>query len=467
MVTLIDCDQGCTNNNTYPKAAKHNISPCCRSKPLRIHCFTRCQPIPILHRPPRNLPIPPMQSSFVKNRRFIITLGLLTTVAAITVDLSLPAIPEMVRALQTDLSKGQQIVGIFMIGMACGQIPAGLFSDRLGRMPVLYVGMTLFVIAATVAASASSMDVLLAARFVQGIGAASAIVLSRAIVRDIASGKAAARLMSLMTMIFTAAPVIAPSVGALLVTQWDWRAPFVVIAVLGFLMLIGMRLNLAETHEPRSTGHPVRQLIMSFREFFSHRQSIFGLLLIILPPAGFMSVITVSSAVAVEIYGYSIQAYGLIFACAGVSILLGSMLNRYLVTRFDSLQIISMSIALLGFVAVQLLIIAALNEAPFWWLWGCVCLFMFNVGILMPNAMILALDPLPKIAGVASSIIGTTQSVIGAAGALGGAIIYNGSVRNSIIIMGIVGALTTGIFLLRPLIAPGPIVHHPDELARD
>ena len=92
---------------------------------------------------------------------------------------------------------------------------------------------------------------------------------------------------------------------------------------------------------------------------------------------------------------------------------------------------------------------------------------MFNVGILMPNAMILALDPLPKIAGVASSIIGTTQSVIGAAGALGGAIIYNGTVRNSIIIMGVVGALTTGIFLLRPLIAPGTIVHHPDELARD
>lgn len=408
-----------------------------------------------------------MQTSLLNNRRFIITLGLLTTVAAITVDLSLPAIPEMVKALQTDLSRGQQIVGIFMAGMAFGQIPAGLFSDRLGRMPVLYVGMILFAIAATAAASANSMDVLLVARFVQGIGAASAIVLSRAIVRDIASGKEAAKLMSLMTMIFTAAPVIAPSVGALLVIQWGWRAPFTAIVVCGFLILIGMRSNLVETHVPSASGHPVRQLISSFGEFFSHRQSIFGLLLIILPPAGFMSVITVSSAVAIEIYGYSTQAYGLIFACAGTSILLGSMLNRYLVTRYDSLQIISMSIALLGFVAVQLLIIAALNEAPFWWLWGCICLFMFNVGILMPNAMVLALDPLPKIAGVASSILGTLQSIIGAAGALGGAIIYDGTVRNAIIIMGLVGASTTGIFLLRPLIAPGTIVHHPDELARD
>jgi DHA1 family bicyclomycin/chloramphenicol resistance-like MFS transporter len=413
------------------------------------------------------LPISPMQSNLVNNRRFIITLGLLTTVAAVTVDLSLPAIPEMVKVLQTGLSKGQQIVGIFMAGMALGQIPAGLFSDRLGRMPVLYVGMILFAIAAIVAASANSMDVLLVARFVQGIGAASAIVLSRAIVRDIASGKEAAKLMSLMTMIFTAAPVIAPSVGALLVTQWGWRAPFTAIAACGFLMLVGMRGNLVETHAPSADGHPVRQLISSFGEFFSHRQSIFSLLLIILPPAGFMSVITVSSAVAIEIYGYSTQAYGLIFACAGASILLGSMLNRYLVTRYDSMQIISMSVALLGFVAVQLLIIATLNEAPFWWLWGCICLFMFNVGILMPNAMILALDPLPKIAGVASSIIGTLQNIMGAAGALGGAIIYDGTVRNAIIIMAVVGASTTGIFLLRPLIAPGSIVNHPDELARD
>ena len=112
-------------------------------------------------------------------------------------------------ALVFDGPRAQQIVGVFMIGMACGQIPSGLFSDRLGRLPVLYVGLAVFVVAGIVAASARSMEVMLLARFVQGIGASSSIVLSRAIVRDIASGKDAARLMSLMTMIFTAAPVIA------------------------------------------------------------------------------------------------------------------------------------------------------------------------------------------------------------------------------------------------------------------
>ena len=161
-----------------------------------------------------------MNAALVDQQSFIITLGLLTAVAALTIDLSLPAIPAMVSFLDTDLPRGQLIVGAFMLGMAFGQIPSGLASDRAGRLPVLYVGMGLFAIAATVAALAQSIEVMLAARFVQGVGGASAVVLSRAIVRDIASGKEAARLMSLMTMIFTVAPVVAPTIGAFLVGQW-------------------------------------------------------------------------------------------------------------------------------------------------------------------------------------------------------------------------------------------------------
>ena len=408
-----------------------------------------------------------MNSALVAKRSFLLTLGLLTAVAALTIDLSLPAIPEMVRALATDLPQGQLIVGVFMLGMAFGQIPAGLFSDRLGRLPVLYVGMGLFAVAASVAALAQNIELMLIARFVQGMGGASAVVLSRAIVRDIASGKDAARLMSLMTMIFTVAPVVAPSFGALLVGQWGWRAPFVAIAVCGFALLIGIRNNLVETHAASASGHPLRQLQSSVSEFFSHRQSIFGLLLIIVPPAGFMSIIAVSAALAVEIYGYSIQAYGLIFACAGLSVLSGSVVNRLLVTRFDLIPLCGAGVALMAISAVQLVFIAWADTAPFIWLWSCICVFFFAVPIVLSNAMVLALDPLPRIAGVASSIIGTIQNVFGALGALIGATIYDGSVRNSILITAAAGLVVTCIFLLRPLICAGPIMHHPDELARD
>lgn len=408
-----------------------------------------------------------MNADLLNRKSFVITLGLLTAVAAITVDLSLPAIPAMVDALGTTLSRGQQIVGIFMIGMACGQIPAGLVSDRLGRLPSLYIGMTIFAIAATAAAAAKNIDLMLAARFVQGFGAASAVVLSRAVVRDIASGKEAARLMSLMTMIFTAAPVVAPSFGALLVAAWGWRAPFIAIALCGVLIMFGIRVNVPETHVPDVNEHAGRQLVSSFRAFFSNRQSIFGLLLIILPPAGFMSIIATSAALAVEIYDFSIQAYGLIFACAGISILVGSMANRWLVPRFDQLQLIGLGVALMFLASAQLAVVAWLDAAPFWWVWSAVCLYMFTIAIMMSNATVLALDPLPRIAGVASSILGTLQNIMGATGALVGASIYNGTVRNAVIIMAIMGIVTTCVFLLRPLIAPGDLVHHPDELARD
>jgi DHA1 family bicyclomycin/chloramphenicol resistance-like MFS transporter len=379
--------------------------------------------------------------------------------AALTVDLSLPAIPAMVDALATTLPRGQQIVGVFMAGMAFGQIPAGLFSDRLGRLPVLYAGMTLFAIGAVLAATASDITLLLTARFVQGFGAASAIVLSRAIVRDIADGKDAARLMSLMTMIFTAAPVVAPTIGALLVAQWGWRAPFIMIALFAVGMLIAINSNIEETHTPVAGQHPVRQLLSSFREFFSHRQSVFGLLMIILPPAGFMSVITVSAALIVEIYGYSVQAYGLIFACAGVSILVGATLNRYLVEHFDMMQMIALGACIMGVCGLQLLVLAWLDQAPLPWLWGTVCLFMLTVAILLPNATVLALDPLPSVAGVASSIIGTLQNIVGAGSALLAAMIYNGSIRNSIIIMGVAGTAALIVFLLKPLIAPGSFAY--------
>lgn len=399
-------------------------------------------------------------------RSFVITLGLLTALAAFTVDVSLPAVPAMADALATSLSRGQQIVGIFMLGMACGQIPSGLVSDRMGRLPVLYAGMALFTVGAVVTSVADSIEVMLFGRFVQGMGAAPALVLSRAIVRDISSGKDSAHLMSIMTMIFTAAPVIAPSIGALLVAQFGWRAPFSVIVGFGIAILIAIRFFITETHTPDAAQHPVRQLADSFREFFSHRQSIFGLLLIILPPAGFLSIIAVAAALVVEIYGFTITQFGLIFATAGISIMIGSVINRWLVTRFDSFQTIAIGIVLYGVSSTSLLVMAWLDGGSFPLLWGSICLFMLTVAIVMPNATVVALDPLPRIAGVASSIIGTLQNICGAAGAMIGATIYDGTVRNSVIIIATVGLLVVFIFALKPLLCP-KLVHHPDELARD
>lgn len=406
-------------------------------------------------------------SPLTRSTSFILTLGMLTTTAALTVDLSLPAIPAMAAALATSLPEAQQIVGVFMIGMACGQIPAGLFADRLGRLPVLYVGMSVFTVAATVASFAQSIEVMLAARFVQGMGAASAVVLSRAIVRDIASGAEAVRMMSLMTMLFTAAPVIAPSLGALLMNVFDWRATFSAIAFAGLVLLVAIRANLVETHTPEPEGHPVRQLTNSFRMFFSYRRSIFGLLLIVTPPIGFMSVITVSAALVVDSFGLAVRTFALIFACAGLAIMVGSLINRRLVERYSLPILIGIGAVILCVASLNMLAIAILDQPSVAWYWGSLCLYLLAVGILMPNATVVALDPLPKVAGVASSIIGSIQNLTGAGGAMLGAWIYDGSMRNASITIGLAGCLTFLFWLARPLISPTPICEHPQTVLDD
>lgn len=210
-------------------------------------------------------------------------LGLLTGLAALSVDMSLPAIPQMVEALHTHMSLGQLIVGFFMAGLALGQMPAGLLSDRLGRMPVLYGGVGIFTLAALLCSISNSIELMLAARFLQGLGASVGVVVARAIVRDIASGREAARLMSALVMIFTAAPMLAPIVGSFLVNNWNWRTPFFAIAIFGVLMFYGLHTILRETHVPIREHHILLQLWMSLREFFSHRQSLLGLLLVLLP----------------------------------------------------------------------------------------------------------------------------------------------------------------------------------------
>ena len=182
-----------------------------------------------------------MNLPLTSSRRFVVVLGMLTSIVAFSIDIALPAIPPMVSDLGISMSVGQQVVGLFMAGMAAGQLPFGLISDRIGRMPVIYAGIALFTAAGFLATLSNDTDVLLIARFFQGVGASAGMVLARAIVRDVSSGKESARLMSIMVTIFTAAPMIAPLIGSMLVPLWGWRAPFLATAVTGLFILYGIR----------------------------------------------------------------------------------------------------------------------------------------------------------------------------------------------------------------------------------
>ena len=385
---------------------------------------------------------------------------MLSGLAAMSIDLSLASIPTMVVDFATGLSTGQQIVAVLMLGFSLGQIPMGLLSDRFGRLPVLFGGLGLFLAAGIVCAAASSIEMMLGARLVQGVGAAAGVVVPRAIVRDVASGAEAGRLMSVIVMIFTVIPMFAPILGAFLVASSGWRAPFVAIVVVGALLAVAARMKVPETHAPVREHHFMRQLRDSVVEFFGHRQCRFGAMLVMFVGAGFLAMIAASSTLVIQVYGFSVESFGFIFALTGVSILCGSGLNRVLLKRFDPLAMAGVGASLIGIAAVQMLVIAWLGEVAFSWIWGCMCLYMFGNGILLPNATVLSIDPVPRIAGFAASIIGTLQTFCGAAGGFLSGLLYDGTSRNVAVIMGVCGSLTLLVYLLRSLIM-GPITGQP------
>jgi DHA1 family bicyclomycin/chloramphenicol resistance-like MFS transporter len=173
-----------------------------------------------------------------------------------------------------------------------------------------------------------------------------------------------------------------------------------------------------------------------------------------------MALITGSSAMTIDIYGYPEQAFGFIFALAGLSILGGSALNRKLLLRLDSVRVIGIGAVLMGLASLQMLLIAWINAVPFFWLWGNVCLFMFSTGMILPNATALALDPVPKIAGVAASIIGTVQNLAGTGSAVLSGLLYDGTVRNMTFIMGFFGVATGLVYLLRRFVGGRELIAH-------
>jgi len=387
--------------------------------------------------------------------RFVAVLGMLTGLVAFTIDIALPAIPTMVGDLATTMPVGQQVVGLFMAGMAAGQIPFGLVSDRIGRMPALYAGIGVFTAAGFVTAFANDTDVLLIARFIQGVGSSAGMVLARAIVRDVSSGAESARLMSIMVMIFTAAPMIAPMVGSLLVTVWGWRAPFLATAVAGMLIIYGIRTSLRETHVPTENRHVLHQLWSSTRTFLSHSQSVFGVLVIMVTIIGVMGLISGSSALIIEQYEFPVSNFGFIFALTGVGILIGSSFNRRMLLRVDAIHMIGVGAAIAGIAGIQLLVMAWLGKAGFWWLWGNACLFMCATGLLFPNATALALDPVPEIAGVASSIMGTIQTLSGATSAIIASALYAGTIVNVTLVVGVSGIGALIVFAMHPWFIAG------------
>ena len=351
------------------------------------------------------------------NLAFVVTLGALAAVSATTVDVCIPAQPEIARAYGAAPAAGAALVSVYLLGYGPGQLLWGPLADRFGRRPPLFVSLAGFIAASAVCALAGSFEVLLLGRAVQGLFGAASPVIARAIARDQGGGAASASLITAMTIVLGGAPLLAPAIGSGLLVLFDWPAIFWFLVLFGLLTALSAYLVLAESLPPdrRVSLSPAGRL-QDARRLFAAREFLVGMGISASIFAGYAALLSIGAAVALERYEVSAEAFGPLFTLAAIAFVVGSVVARQAVRRFGVQAVLSLGAAVAGLAGAGLAFAAgaALSLPVFW---GLVGLYVLAFGLLLPAATALALEPAGAMAGFGSSLIGTLQVLTGAGGA--------------------------------------------------
>jgi len=342
-------------------------------------------------------------------------LALLTALGPLAMDLYLPSLPAIERALAASTAHVQLTISVYLIGFAVGQIIYGPVSDRFGRKPVLGAALGIFCVGTLVCSVAPTIDALIAARALQGAGAAGVIVLARAIVRDLYEGARAGRELSLMAAIMGVAPIVAPVIGGFTQTTFGWRFGFVVIFVAGIGAIGVVWRLLPETGRANKLhGHPLLALARSYVVVAGSGSFLAYLGIATASYAGLFAYISGSSFVLQGLYGLSPLAFGLFYGVTSLGFIAGTLIGAQLVSRrgFDRTTGFGAG-ALAG---GGLLLIAGVGFAPSWAaaFAAPMMVYLAGLGLVLPLAIAAALQPFPERAGAASSLVGCVQQTVGA-----------------------------------------------------
>lgn len=352
--------------------------------------------------------------SEVGSRRWIFTLASLTAVVALSIDMSLPAQPTLAVTFGVSAETAALNLSLFMIAFAAVQIFIGYLSDAIGRRRVMLAGLTVFTLAGIACALSPSIEVLLAFRAIQGAGAAACPVVSRAMVRDTQPPSQAARLLSTMLAVLAIAPMIAPTIGSALLDWFGWRAIFAALATSGLALLLYSNATLDETLPvERRRPATLRGLISGFARFFSTRGTRLPILISCASFAGLFAYVAGSPFVLMQGFGVAPNHYGLYFALTAIAIMLGSLSGGRILRAGQSpgaMIVMGASIQMAGSIGVIACTAADLGLAGFL---APVIVYFFGSGITSPSATALAMEPVPELAGTASSTIGASTMIAG------------------------------------------------------
>jgi DHA1 family bicyclomycin/chloramphenicol resistance-like MFS transporter len=337
----------------------------------------------------------------------------MTGIGPFSMDMYLPALPRIAGEFHAGASRVQLTLTACLVGLAVGQLLTGPLSDRWGRRRPALAGLGLYAVFSLLCALAPSAEALSAARLAQGVAGGATIVISRAVVRDLHAGAAAAAYFSRLMLVFGVAPVVAPSAGSLVLRYTSWPGVFVVLAVIGALILVAALGGLPETlpAERRHTGG-LAETARGMRSLLHDRGYVGYVLALGMAGAGLFGYISGSSFVLQQVYGASPQLYGVLFGLNALGFVLVGQLNGRLVHRVPPRRLLGVALVIAVAAAVALVVAARWHSliavaVP-------LLVFMSALGMVLPNTTALALDLHPGRAGAASALLGAAQSLCGA-----------------------------------------------------
>ena len=373
-------------------------------------------------------------------------LAMLTALGPLSMDMYLPSLPDIAHVLDAPVARTQLTISSYLVGFAAGQMIYGPLSDRYGRRPVLLAAVALYLASTLACAAAQSVDLLIAARLLQGLSGSGAIVLARAIVRDVYSGVPAARELSLMGSISATAPIVAPMIGGVLQAVFGWRANFFCMSAGGLIALLVAGRLLPETLRPgnRAQSLSVFSMMRGYGAVARHRGFLIYLGIITTTYAGLFAWVSGASVVLQGIYGLSSVTFGFTFALGAAGYMLGAMLATRLVVRLGLERTIAVGVVVIAAGGLSLTLAVA-TGIPGLWLVAAMALYLAGVGLAMPQAMAGALTPFPDRAGTAASLMGLIQQAVAAIIA---AVIGAFLVQSAWPVTGVVLAMSTLTLLL-------------------
>lgn len=342
-------------------------------------------------------------------------LGAATALGPLSIDLYLPAFPELARELGASEAAVQLTLTACVVGLALGQLVAGPVSDAVGRRVPIAVGLGAWALASFACALAPSIATFTALRFTQGLAGAAGVVVARAVVRDLVSGPELVRSFSKLMLVVGVVPILAPTLGGLLLERTSWRGLFVVLGVVGALLtgvvLVGLRESLPA--DRRRSG--VRRALGSYKLLLLDRGFVGAAAVVSLTFSALFIYVSSSSFVLREVFDLTPGQFGLLFGVNSVGLVLGNQVSGLLANRWPAAVMLPRAVGL-GLFGAVLVLVAGLTGAL--GIVGVVVplfVIVFSVGAAMPVASSRAMNAHPERAGAASALLGVLQFAVGGA----------------------------------------------------